>query len=289
MKFKEAKENSKDKILKNLRADCANCFGLCCVALHFSASEGFPNTKKAGKPCVNLQKDFRCSVHESLNSRGLKGCIAYECFGAGQKVSQGTFEGKDWLEFPDTKDKMFDAFLIMRQIHELLWYLEEALILKEASSLWSEIESALIETRQLSMIDKDLMLKLDLTAHWSKVNKLLLKASELVRATAINREEINQFQGKKILGTKLDLIGADLRETNLVGANLRGAYLIATDMRVCDLKGVDFIGADTRDTDFRGADLSESIFLTQAQINVTKGDAKTKLSDRLERPDHWQK
>jgi uncharacterized protein YjbI with pentapeptide repeats len=279
--MKETKNNN------YLRADCANCFGLCCVALHFSASEGFPNTKKAGKPCINLQKDFRCSVHDSLSNRGLKGCIAYECFGAGQRISQGTFEGKSWLVFHDTKNQMFDAFLVMRQIHELLWYLEEAVTLKAATSISSELEAALIETRQLTDLDKDLILKLDLTTHWSKVNKLLLKASELVRADTINGEEISQFQGKKILGTKLDLIGAELRETNLVGANLRGAYLIAANMQQCDLKGVDFIGVDTRDTDFRGADLSGSIFLTQAQINVAKGDAKTILSDRLERPAHW--
>lgn len=288
MKLSEMKRNSNGITLIELRADCANCFGLCCVALHFSASEGFPNTKKAGKPCINLQKDFRCSVHESLSSRGLKGCIAYECFGAGQRISQGTYEGKSWLEFPDTKNQMFDAFLVMRQIHELLWYLEEALMLKAAVSIWSELEVALEETRQLSLLDKDLILKLDLGNLWSKVNNLLLKASEFVRAEVIKGEELTQFVGKKILGSKLDLIGADLRGTNLASANLRGAYLIAADLRGCNLKGVDFIGADLRDTDIRGADLSESIFLTQAQINVAKGDSKTKLSNRLERPVNWR-
>jgi hypothetical protein len=288
MKFKEVKDNSKEKILNDLRADCTNCFGLCCVALHFSASEGFPNTKKAGKPCINLQRDFRCSVHESLHSKGLKGCIAYECFGAGQRVSQGTFEGKSWLEFSETKNQMFDAFLVMRQIHELLWYLEEALTLKSATSISSELEAALDETRELSLLDEDLIFKIDLGNLWSKVNNLLLKASEFVRAEVIKGEELTQFVGKKILGSKLDLIGADLRGTNLANANLRGAYLIAADLRGCNLKGVDFIGADLRDTDIRGADLSESIFLTQAQINVAKGDSKTKLSTLLEKPTIWK-
>jgi len=35
---------------QNLKADCGNCFGLCCVALYFAASEGFPNDKKQGQP-----------------------------------------------------------------------------------------------------------------------------------------------------------------------------------------------------------------------------------------------
>jgi hypothetical protein len=44
------------KYRSNLRADCKNCFGLCCVALYFSASEGFPIDKDAGQPCLNLHK-----------------------------------------------------------------------------------------------------------------------------------------------------------------------------------------------------------------------------------------
>ena len=94
-----------DKSFRNLRADCENCFGLCCVALYFSASEGFPLDKDAGQPCLNLQSDFRCCVHKSLIERGLKGCIAFDCFGAGQKVAQISFGGRDWREVPESRSK----------------------------------------------------------------------------------------------------------------------------------------------------------------------------------------
>ncbi|MEQ8198385.1 MAG: pentapeptide repeat-containing protein, partial [Clostridiaceae bacterium] len=57
-----------DKRNKELKADCRKCFGLCCIALYFSASEGFPTNKDAGKPCINLQSDFTCSVHKNLRS-----------------------------------------------------------------------------------------------------------------------------------------------------------------------------------------------------------------------------
>ena len=98
----------------NLQADCEKCFGLCCVALYFSATEGFPVNKDAGKPCINLQDDFRCSVHKNLKKKGLKGCIAYDCIGAGQKVAQVTYGGHDWKQNPESAKQMFDVFIIMR-------------------------------------------------------------------------------------------------------------------------------------------------------------------------------
>lgn len=71
---------------------------------------------------------------------------------------------------------------------------------------------------------------------------------------------------------------------DLIGANLRGACLIAADLRGTDLSGTDFIGADFRDADIKEADLTRSAFLTQAQVNVAKGDTSTKLPARLTRP-----
>ena len=70
---------------KDLKIDCKNCFGLCCVALYFSKFEGFPSDKVAGKPCSHLSDDFSCKIHESLSDKGLKGCTAYDCFGAGKR------------------------------------------------------------------------------------------------------------------------------------------------------------------------------------------------------------
>jgi len=77
-------------IYSTLQGDCENCFGMCCVALPFAASSDFAMNKEAGKPCQNLREDFRCGVHSSLRERGFRGCTVYDCFGAGQKVSQMT-------------------------------------------------------------------------------------------------------------------------------------------------------------------------------------------------------
>lgn len=275
-----------DKIDRNLRADCDKCFGFCCVALYFSASEGFPINKDAGQPCPNLQTDFRCGVHKNLSKSGLKGCIAYDCFGAGQKVAQITYGGHDWRQFPESAQQMFEVFLIMRQLHELLWYLNKALTLQPAHSIHGALNSTLDETKRLTHLSSDDLIKLDLAAHQADVNNLLLQTSELVR-TEILRGQNVVLSGQKTLGSGIDLIGADLRRINLRGANLRGAYLIAADLREADLNGTDFIGADFRNTDLSGADLTRSIFVTQSQINVAKGDSRTKLPASLTRPSHW--
>jgi hypothetical protein len=68
----------------HLRADCANCFGLCCTALRFQASASFAIDKPAGTPCPNLLDDFRCGIHQHLRAEGFSGCTVWDCFGAGQ-------------------------------------------------------------------------------------------------------------------------------------------------------------------------------------------------------------
>ena len=275
-----------DKSRRNLRADCENCFGLCCVALYFSASEGFPIDKDAGYPCLNLQPDFLCCVHKSLRERGLKGCIAFDCFGAGQKVAQVSFGGYDWRKVPEFAKQMFEVFLIMRLLHELLWYLTEALMLQPARPIHGALSSMFDETERLTHLSPDSLMELDVEVHRADVNTLLLKTSELVRAEARRGQKAHSGR-QKAFGRGADLIAADFRRIDLRGANLRGAYLIAADLRGTDLSGADFIGADFRDADLRGADLTKSIFLTQTQLNAAKGDTSTKLPSSLTRPTHW--
>lgn len=276
-----------DSNRSDLWPDCAKCFGLCCVALYFSSSEGFSFDKDAGHPCHNLQADYRCCVHQNLWERGLKGCIAFECFGAGQKVAQVSFGGNDWRKAPESAKQMFEVFLVMCQLHELLWYMTEAMTLQPACILHEELKFMLDETERLTRLSPDSLLDLDVPVHRANVNTLLLKTSELVRAQA-NQSDRPKAGHQKKFKRGADLAAADLRKIELRGANLRSACLIAADLRGNDLSGTDFIGADFRDTDIRGADLSRSIFLTQAQLNAAKGDRNTKLPPSLNHPTHWE-
>ncbi|MDF2607063.1 MAG: pentapeptide repeat protein [Bacillales bacterium] len=277
-----------DRLFVDLKSDCNKCFGLCCVALYFSASEGFPSDKEAGKPCSNLQKDFSCSVHKNLQEKGLKGCTSYECFGAGQKVAQTTFKGLDWQKDIESAQQMFDVFPVMRQLHEMLWYLTEALLIKIENNIKNKIEHLINETEELTYLNAIPIKNLEIDIHRDKVNSLLKKVSELV-CVKNSGDQRKTLKYKRTISGRLDLIGKDLRRIDLTGENLAGALLIAADLRGNNLTGTNLIGADLRDVDIRGANLTESLFITQSQINNAKGDSNTRLPIRLERPRDWCK
>ncbi|MFE9101248.1 pentapeptide repeat-containing protein [Actinomadura geliboluensis] len=262
-----------------LRADCASCFGLCCVALPFARSADFAVDKAAGEPCRNLLADFRCGVHADLRGLGFRGCTVFDCFGAGQKVSQETFGGRDWRADPGVARRMFAVFPVMRQLHELLWYLDEAAALPAAGPVRAELRRAFEDVDRLTRGDPAALAEVDVPAVREKANALLLRASELARAAAV--------PGRRREQRGADLIGARLRGADLRGANLRGAYLIGADLRGADLRSADLIGADLRDADLRGADLTGCLFLVRAQLDAARGDAATRLPDTVGRPAHW--
>ena len=243
-----------------LSADCSRCAGLCCVAPAFARSSDFAIDKPAGRACPHLRTDFRCEIHDRLAERGFPGCAAFDCFGAGQHLVQGTFGGADWRSGGDVADQMFALLPVLRQLHELAWHLTEALKLDAASRLHGRLRVALEETEQLSGGTPEQLLALDLGAHRNRVNPLLLRASELARANFGPRPD---HRGA-------DLIGCDLRGADLRGASLRGALLIGADLRAADLRRADFTGADLRGADLRDADLTGALFLTAAQLRSAR-------------------
>ncbi|MGW3206893.1 pentapeptide repeat-containing protein [Streptomyces sp. NPDC001135] len=274
--------------LSELRGDCADCFGLCCVALPFAASADFARDKPAGKPCPNLQGDHRCGIHADLRKKGFTGCTVYDCFGAGQKVSRVTFGGQDWRTgSKEQARRMFDVFPVVRQLHELLWYLTEALGLPAARPVRPELRRALEETERLTRQTPEELAALDVAAHRQQVNVLLLRTSELARAGVADAKSGKKGRGKGKDRRGADLIGARLRGADLRGASLRGAYLIAADLTGADLRDADMIGADLRDADLTDADLTGAFFLTQPQLNAARGNAGTRLPASVTRPVHW--
>lgn len=110
----------------SLEADCSQCAALCCVLLPFDRSEAFGFDKAGGEPCRHLAGDHSCRIHDELDARGFRGCVRFDCHGAGQRVVQEVFEDADWRTDPDLLAPMSDAFQKMRGIHELLVLLAEA-------------------------------------------------------------------------------------------------------------------------------------------------------------------
>lgn len=267
---------------ESLRADCSSCAALCCAALAFSASTDFAYDKAAGEPCKNLQRDFRCGIHDQLLRSGFKGCAAFDCFGAGQQVTQQTFGGRDWISQPEIAHRMFRTLPVMIELHEMLWYLIDAMELACPEPLRHELEWQFAEIKRLTGLSAEDLYALDTHALRNTVRPLLAQAGKHMQKGSKKSKAAKDFRGK-------ELMGAEFKGANLVNADFTGAYLIAANCRMADFSIANFLGADMRDADISGADLSGSLFLAQNQVNAAIGDSRTKLPAHINRPSHWAK
>lgn len=107
----------------HLRADCSACAALCCVVPPFDAVQGFGFDKPAETPCRHLCTDHRCGIHDGLVERGFAGCAAFDCLGAGQRLTAaalGRFGSADWRARPEVARWLFAAYPRMREAQEWL-------------------------------------------------------------------------------------------------------------------------------------------------------------------------
>jgi uncharacterized protein YjbI with pentapeptide repeats len=251
-----------------LAADCSRCFGLCCVLLPFSAAAGFGADKPGGTPCTHLDGADRCRIHATLREDGWPGCTVFDCFGAGQQVSQVTYGGTSWRE-QDNLPEMAAVLSVMRLLHEMLAHLGEV------GRRTTDADAAALEAEiiRLTAATPTELLGVDVDELQPRVGDVLEAAATRLRHGPSYRRE--------------DLAGRDLRHWILRDADLRGALLIRADLRDQDLGRADLLGADLRDADLRGTDLSEVLFLSQSQLNASRGDEHTSAPEGLQRPGHW--
>ncbi len=167
-----------------LRADCARCVGLCCVVPAFARSADFAIDKPAGHPCPNLGTDHRCTIHDRLRPSGFPGCVVFDCFGAGQKVAAVALAGRDWRTSPDAAAAMMVAFPVVRALHELLWYLDAALARPSAAPVHAALAAAYDDVDGLTTAPASELAAVDVDAVRARVNPVLQRAGELVRAGA---------------------------------------------------------------------------------------------------------
>ncbi|MEN0644633.1 pentapeptide repeat-containing protein [Alkalicoccobacillus gibsonii] len=260
-----------------LTSDCSQCFGLCCVALPYIQSTDFAKDKAGGTPCHNLNDHFMCAIHSNLREEGYKGCTVYECFGAGQKVSQTIYKSVSWHE--KSSEEMFEVFPIIQQLHEMLAYLDEALKREETKPIHTQLMEAFNKIDAYTYKDPESILTLDLTVIRSEISDYLSEAGELVAYAKANEHRIQR--------AAFEFMGAQLKGHNFQGAKLRGIFFIAADLRGANFTSAELLGADFRDADVCGADFTGSLFLTQAQMNAANGDKATTLPRHLQRPSHW--
>ncbi|WP_240617138.1 pentapeptide repeat-containing protein [Nocardioides speluncae] len=259
------------EVVAELRADCSRCVGLCCVAPAFSKGSEFAIDKPAGVACLNLEADFRCSIHTSLRDQGFRGCTVFDCFGAGQQVTQVTYGGAHWRDVPE----MLDAFLVMRDLHEMRWYLWRAETLVEPGQLRDQVVAVRQELETEADSEAGALLATDTDWYRQQVGRLLDEVSSLVRGPGRADHAGADLAGRSF-------VGSDLR-----GASFRGSQLIGADLRDADLDRADLLGADLRGADVRGTALAGALFLSQFQVNAVGGDDRTTLPVDLDRPAHW--
>ncbi len=129
--------------LPDLTSDCVSCAALCCLALAFDKGNDFAIDKPAGLPCPNLDAGLGCTLYNRLEAEGFRGCAAYDCKGAGQRVVQELFKGRDWLKHPDLAEPMMAAFAAMRKVHDGIELLETAATLDLPGALEAERQALL--------------------------------------------------------------------------------------------------------------------------------------------------
>jgi hypothetical protein len=76
----------------------------------FLATQGFRVDKPAETPCVNLNGFHRCAIHATRQAHGYNACGGFDCFGAGQWITQTLFKGAHWNDSPDLARLMFAAY-----------------------------------------------------------------------------------------------------------------------------------------------------------------------------------
>ena len=254
--------------------DCENCFALCCTALDIVASSDFAINKPAGIHCRNLQADFRCQIHSTLREKGFKGCTVYDCLGAGQHVSQYTFKGKSWREYPEISSEMYQIFPKMEQLIEMKAFLLEALSYQLSPKLYKQLLNQLDTIETIVNETAEELSSIDIYEYQVPIIELLSKASNEIQRD-LSKNVFHIPKGKNM--SRKDFIGKNFANQDFRTYDFRGTYFIAANLQNADFRGANLIGVDFRDANLNGANLSSSLFLTQMQVNSAKGNSNTIL------------
>jgi hypothetical protein len=91
-------------------------------------------------PCTYLNSLHRGSIHAARELHGYVACKGFDCFGAGQWITQSLFGGATWTDTPGLARQMFDAYRRWAPRSEAAALLEAALPHIRAQARFSIIE-----------------------------------------------------------------------------------------------------------------------------------------------------
>lgn len=113
--------------MSKFRADCSRCCGLCCIVPAQLKVQGFPSDKRANTPCRYLNANYACSIHKGREAYGYQACKGFDCYGAGQWITQELFANANCAASPDIASRMFAAYRYWLPRFEAAALLEAAL------------------------------------------------------------------------------------------------------------------------------------------------------------------
>ena len=226
----------------------------------FQRSADFAVSKPAGEPCRWLA-DHRCTIHGSLGAKGYAGCVVFECFGAGQRLSAeaGAI----------TPDGFSRAVLV----HRVLW------LLRWAGQALERAPAA--AARHRTAVDRAFarLAAVELQAPPHAMMGEVDAANTILREVASDLRASSPGPREELSGAML--VGADLRERDLRGADLRGARLVGARLDGLDLALADLTGADLRGAALHGTDLRHALFLAADQVRAARWGEGTALPEPL--------
>lgn len=167
--------------LPPLKADCAACAGLCCMAAAFDAGEDFAYDKPAGQPCRHLRADNGCAIHARRAEEGFAGCVVYDCLGAGQRVVQDVLPGVNWRAGADQRRRVAATFLALREVHRLLELLDAAARLPLSRAQEAERRAHLARLHPPGGWDEAALARIDPARERAKVTAYLSSLAALAR------------------------------------------------------------------------------------------------------------
>jgi hypothetical protein len=86
----------------------------------FYSVQGFAFDKPAHTACAHLTAGDRCAIHADRAALGFPSCIGFDCFGAGQRVTQELFGGANWRSSAETAARIFSSYSSCLLLHRLM-------------------------------------------------------------------------------------------------------------------------------------------------------------------------
>ncbi len=154
----------------------------------------------------------------------MKGCLGYDCLGAGQFAVQ--------KNVPANQD-MFAVYRKLFSLHQMLWYLGEALLQKETASFHGELQMLIQTLDTVRRQPWKTVLTADIDSLHEQTNRLLKKTMQQkqLRHPSPHKHPMGKrFTNKRLRSTDFSM-----------------KSLLAADLSGCDLQGSCFLGSDMRD------------------------------------------